>query len=125
MSAVAEPSWIYVLVRGDLPAEQQLVQACHASWHAGSDTEASQAIPSLVALSVPDEAALLAVVETLTAKEIAHNVFFEPDGGVGHTALATAPLTASKHRRIFSGFKLIRWPSLSLQGDGGALMPQS
>jgi hypothetical protein len=84
---------IYVLVRQDIPIEQQIVQSSHAAAEAArSHYRDHHGIASVVLLSVPDRHALLAARERLRAKGIQSELFFEPDFNMGHSALATEPI---------------------------------
>ena len=97
--------YTYILVRGDLSPAQQMVQACHAALEAGFAFSAPAETSSLITLSVPDKAALLAAQARLEAKGIRTLCFFEPDFDMGFSALATCPLYEKKER-----FALAKYP---------------
>lgn len=112
---------IYVLVRADIPLAQQVVQAAHATAEAGRHfyrSPAEHGIASLIVLSVPDRAALLAAQVRLTAKGISSTLFFEPDFGIGESALGTEPLL-DEQRKHLMGWPLWRGlvPAQSSQTD--------
>jgi len=88
-------SRLYVVVRADLPPGSQAVQAAHAmrefaadypeiekAWHEKSNTVAM--------LSVPDEAALVELLESLSAA-LHFTPFREPDLGGSLTAICVEP----------------------------------
>lgn len=81
----------FVLVRQDLTLAQQLVQACHAAMGAGFEFTSGEH-PHLVLLGVPDKLSLDSWNAVLDRLEVPRHLFFEPDDGVGNSALATAPL---------------------------------
>ncbi len=98
---------IYVAVRSDLTPEQQAVQACHAcslSGHHFGVTEQTH----LVLLSVPNKSELNKLHETLLNNGIGVSIFHEPDYDIGHSALATQPLSPA-HRKLFKKYKLLRF----------------
>ena len=83
----------YVLVRRDLTPRQQLVQAVHAAAEAGRRFyRVDHGIASAIVLTVPDAAALSAARNQLTAAGISTDTFYEPDFGIGESALATEPI---------------------------------
>ena len=98
--------YVYVLVRRDLDPVTQLVQASHAAHEAGSRFPVTSAGTHLVALGVRDELALERESIRLRAIGIEHHLFFEPDFGVGHSALATRPVFGAE-RRAFKGLQLL------------------
>lgn len=103
---------IYVFVRTDISPEQQLVQAAHAAAEAARlHYHPEHGIASLIALAVPNKAALRRAATRLDALDIAREMFFEPDGELGYTALATRPLL--EHERS----KLRQWPLWKAQLD--------
>lgn len=108
---------IYVLVRTDIALPQQLVQAAHAAAEAGrAYYRAEHGIASAVLLAVPDRESLLLASARLAARDVAHQVFFEPDNGMGESALATGPLQGAA-RRALAGYPL--WGAGSKRGGGG------
>jgi hypothetical protein len=100
--------YTYVLVREDIPLEQQMVQACHAALEAGFAFSAPEQTSSLIVCTVPDREALLAAHERLARYGIRSEMFFEPDWDMGHSALATEPLTERKKRFAMSKYPLFR-----------------
>lgn len=86
---------LFVIVRADLAPGAQLAQSCHAvcafesahrelyrAWNEGSN--------NLVALQVPDERALLVLMERAARDGIQYARFREPDFGGSITAIAVA-----------------------------------
>lgn len=102
--------YIYVLVREDIPLEQQLVQACHAASDAGAALNGDLRSSSLIVCTVPDRAALLAARQRLARYGIQTEMFFEPSWDMGHSALATQPITARKQRFAMNIYPLFRAP---------------
>ncbi|WP_144267139.1 hypothetical protein [Comamonas thiooxydans] len=100
--------YTYVLVREGLSPAQTAVQASHAAWEAGRKFRAAAETPNLVLCSVPDERALQDASASLQANGIKNHLFYEPDGAVGHTALATEVIRGFSNRRHLRGFKLYR-----------------
>jgi len=102
--------YIYVLVREDIPLEQQLVQACHAASEAGTSFNSQLRNSSLIVCTVPDREALLAARERLARYGIRNEMFFEPSWEMGYSALATEPITARKQRFAMNIYPLFRAP---------------
>jgi hypothetical protein len=100
--------YTYVLVREDIPLEQQMVQACHAALEAGHAFDAPPTTSSLIVCTVPDREALLAASERLVRYGIRSEMFFEPDWEMGFSALATEPLTERKKRFAMNIYPLFR-----------------
>lgn len=99
----AEPAkrTFYVLVRTDIPVEHQLVQAVHAAAEAARlHYRPEHGIASAIVLQVPTLCALLAAQARLAGKGVATELFFEPDFGIGHSALATAPLLDAERKHL-------------------------
>lgn len=98
-------SYIYVLVRLDLPPSQQAVQACHACHLSGKNHPPPDEVPHLVLLGVPNEEAL---IEWLHSGESRYQttVFREPDLGDSLTAIAFAGVSKNQ-RRFFSSLPLV------------------
>jgi hypothetical protein len=101
-------SYVYVIVRKDFSFEQQMVQSNHASVEAGVRYKTSHDIASLIMLEVPNKDALELASERLRSKGIAHHLFYEPDFGMGHSALATRPLVG-KERSIMRCYPLYKF----------------
>ncbi len=107
----ADKFTMYVLVRTDIDPVQQVVQASHAAAEAGRTFYAAHhGIASLIVLGVPDREALLAAQRRLCAQGLGCELFFEPDFGIGESALATEPLNAQGRRRL-RGWPLLRLPA--------------
>lgn len=123
MSAGIKP-YTYVIVREDISLEQQIVQACHAALEAGFAFVAPAVTSSLIVLTVPDREALLQAQERLQRYGIAHEMFFEPDGGMGYSALATEPILEKKKRFVFKRYPLFqamnRRKSVEFEDEEGA-----
>ncbi len=103
-----DKSYVYVLIRTDIPLEQQLVQVGHAALEAGFRFNAPREVASLIVLAVPDRAALLEASARLNDKGIEHELFFEPDFEMGHSALATRPLFKKAERYLMRKYPLYR-----------------
>jgi hypothetical protein len=98
---------MYVLVRQDLSAGQQVVQACHAVAGATSafphpDSEQ----PHLVLLGVPDEPTLQRALELTQQHGIRCRAFREADLDNQLTAFATEPIRGPLRRR-FRRYRLL------------------
>ena len=104
---------LFVITRSDLNPGAQLAQSAHAlsafacafpdehrAWHEGSN--------NLVALSVPDEAALQRLLQTAVCRLVACAQFREPDFGDELTAVA---LFGDKAARLVSSLPLALRPS--------------
>ncbi len=102
-----EPPYVYVLVRNDLGAEQRLVQVGHAALEAGFRFGKPEGDVHLVVLGVDGEEALMEASSRLDLDGIDHHLFFEPDFGMGHSALATRPVRGRERRR-FGRWELYR-----------------
>lgn len=61
--------------------------------------------PSIVLIGVPDKNALDRVIKKLIDNNINFSDFYEPDHGMGLSAVATVPVT-EEQRRILQGYKL-------------------
>lgn len=105
-----ETQYCYTFIRTDLPIEQQIVQAAHSAHQAGRlypapiDTH-------LILLEVKNEFALQKISNDLTALNIQHHLFHEPDDERGYTSITTEPLTDPVMRNYFSRFSLYRYRS--------------
>lgn len=100
--------YIYVLVRSDIPQEQQMVQACHAAAEAGFAFDAPAVTASLIVVTVPSREALLEAQERLVRYGIRSEMFFEPSWEMGYSALATEPILERKKRFALSTYPLYR-----------------
>ena len=94
-----------MLVRSDILLHQQMVQACRAALEAGFVFDAPARTSSLIVLTVQDVHALEAARDRLGRYGIDCEVFFEPDWGMGHSALCTQPVFKKKQR-----FALAKYP---------------
>jgi hypothetical protein len=99
--------YVYILVRQDLPLEDQIVQASHAALYAGQEFVQRNLIPNIVLIGVKDEPALRYYHLLCTGAGIEAHLFYEPDDAMGHTALATEPL-AGELRKLFAHLPLWR-----------------
>ena len=98
---------MYVLVRKDLSAAQQVVQSCHAAIEAARTLlPAEQEHPHVIVCGVRDEHALWAAVHKLQKHGIRYRAFQEPDQGNQLTALATEPVLDAT-RRLFRSLRLL------------------
>ena len=98
----------YIVVRDDLPTEQQIVQSSHAAYEAGTHLEEnSSSVNHLIVLSVPNEHALLETYKKLEQRTIRSILFREPDISNQATALCTEPIYGSR-RKFFSKYSLWR-----------------
>lgn len=93
---------IYIFIRQDLPLAQQLVQSNHAMFMMASMLPLSEGIPSVLLIGMPDVQALNRVTIKLTAKNIPHVVYIEPDfaNELGFTAIATRPLDCTQKEEL-------------------------
>jgi hypothetical protein len=100
--------YIYVLIRKDISIAQQLVQVGHAAREAALAFPAApdEPIASIIVCEVPDREALLEASERLTGYGVEHSVFFEPDFGMGESALATRSVFQKKERYVFRKYPL-------------------
>lgn len=93
--------YVYVMVREDLSREQQLVQVGHAALEAGNRFPAARGGPAhLILLVTPNQVTLEATARALLRQGIDHHLFFEPDFGMGHSALATRPLYGAERKAM-------------------------
>lgn len=83
-----------------------MVQACHAALEAGFAFKAPGETASLILLAVSNRADLEAAAARLQFHGIDHQLFFEPDWDMGHSALATRPLHLPEERRILKKYRL-------------------
>lgn len=108
-------TYCYTFIRSDLPLEQQIVQAAHATLEAGLRAGQAGINPketsSLILLSVPNEDKLLTAHEKISQAGIDCALFYEPDSDLGYepgyTAFATLPIT-SENRHHFKRYKLFK-----------------
>jgi len=102
--------YTYVLIRTDIPLEQQMVQACHAALEAGHAFSAPAQTSSLIVCTVPNREALLEARARLARHGIQSEMFFEPSWEMGHSALGTEAITNRKQRFVMSKYPLWRAP---------------
>jgi len=84
--------YMYVFVRTDMTAAQQIVQAGHATYDAGQKFEKTEHPLHLILFGVKDESELLKASERIGILGVDHCMFYEPDYDTGYTAIATEPL---------------------------------
>jgi len=87
---------LYLVTRADLPAGQQAVQAAHAlrefvSQHEAIDRHWYETSNHLAILAVPNEEALLRLLERAEDQGLCVSAFKEPDRGDETTAIALEP----------------------------------
>ena len=102
--------YIYVFVRTDIPIQQQLVQACHASSMGGEAFGNGDS--SMVLLGVNNVDQLLEISQMLDFNQIPHVMFHEPDWDMGYSALATKSVAGAerkKVRKIISKLDIQMW----------------
>lgn len=105
--------YVYILVRSDISIEQQIVQASHAALEAGFRFKKPDVTSSIVLLTVPNQVALESAAERLDRNGIDHHMFFEPDFGMGHSALATRPMVLKSERHSMRKYPLYRAPLIA------------
>jgi len=104
--STAKP-YVYAFIRRDISFAQQLVQVGHAALEAGRAHYFGDEIASFIVLEVPDLQGLEDAARHLTKQGIEHKMFFEPDFGMGHSAIATRPVRG-KERQLFRSWPLWR-----------------
>lgn len=116
---------VYIFVRQDIPIQHQVIQSGHAAlriaqfYLAKDDT----GTPNLIVIGVPDIKALERVMGKLARNCIKHMMWVEPDGDLGFTALATAPLT-KEERLPLANYRLWRYsPGASAQAEACRVTP--
>lgn len=97
--------YMYLFVRNDLTAAQQIVQTAHAV------DDLNKMHPHdpgnyMVLCGVNQEADLLSISEYLSFEGIKHSLFYEPDIE-SYTAIATKPLIGSE-RKPMKRFQLMK-----------------
>jgi hypothetical protein len=98
---------VYVLIRRDLSAPQQIVQACHACLEASRAFLTPEAEhPHLVVCGVRDERSLGRCLDRLRRAGVRFHAFFESDLDNQLTAAATEPLRGAQ-RRVFRAYHLL------------------
>lgn len=99
--------YVYIFVRNDIPYADIIVQASHACLEMGlglPNPNKPKATASIVLLKARDEEHLLEIKQYIEMHEINSTIFFEPDEGMGYTAIATEPIY--DRRGIFKKFRL-------------------
>lgn len=82
-----------------------IVQTNHATAKLFSIRPVQDGIPNIVAIGLPNVAALNRVLAKLKAAQIEHCPFCEPDGDLGFTAITTVPLD-DEQRQILRNYRL-------------------
>ena len=85
--------YVYVIVRKDIPMEQQVVQVAHATLECGFKFNRPDKVCHIVVLEVANSDELMKASEQLLFKDINYTMFYEPDYDIGYSALATEPST--------------------------------
>jgi len=99
-----ENTYVYVLVRTDIPVPDQIVQVGHVCYEAGLKFKADPDT-FMVLCQVANEEDLLEAEARLTEAGIETHKFHEPDDDMGYTALCSQPLQG-KSRNAFRKYKL-------------------
>ena len=94
----ASANYCYVIVRTDLPLEQQTVQAIHAAMAATATHGGLSADTRLALLAAKGLRELQDIAGRLERDGVEFSCFEEPDHGIGFSALATAPGPFAKFR---------------------------
>ena len=107
-----EHAYIYVIVRNDISAAQQCVQACHASIEAARNfVKPDEEHPYLVLCVCKSEHRLEKLMDQLKEESIDYRVF--SDAAVSdedkkeYTAIATEPLVGER-REFFKHYQLLK-----------------
>jgi hypothetical protein len=101
-------SYIYSIIRKDIPLADQIVQTAHSAFHAGNESNPLNGkVPSLILLEVKNKEELMKLRDKIWANNIQFYDFFEPDDGMGYTSITTAPVT-DEQRKLFSNMRLWR-----------------
>lgn len=96
---------LYLVVRSDLPAGQQAVQACHVlrefiEHYPDTDREWFEESNTLVLLNAPDEVALTKLFDKARHRGVQAVTFREPDLDDSVTSIALAPAGHRLCRRL-------------------------
>jgi hypothetical protein len=103
-------SYIYTFIREDISPAQQIVQLGHACHEAGKllpHLEFKQP-SSLILLSAKDEQDLEMIARKIDCAGIDFYMFYEPDNGMGHSAICTRPIMSDRERVFFRKWDLYR-----------------
>jgi len=87
--------YVYIFVRQDISLPQQIVQSNHATLSFSSH-HGVEGIPNIVLIGVPNVAALKEACALLSANQIPHWSWTEPDFNLGFTAICTAAISGSE-----------------------------
>jgi len=98
--------YTYVLLRQDIIPVQQIVQASHAALEAGFRFEQPDTTSYLILLEVANEKELNSASKMLNRRCIEHHKFFEPDNGMGFSALCTRPILDPTEQNFFKRWNL-------------------
>lgn len=100
--------FMYIFVREDLPPVVKLIQTAHVTHMAGARFGLSDPdLPThFCVFGVKDEEALESVAWRLQDQDYEFEIFFEPDNGIGNTAIAVQPLLGPD--REWFKFKLLK-----------------
>jgi hypothetical protein len=104
-------SYIYCFIRQDISPEQRIVQIGHACFEAGKRFSDPYHVSNLVLLSARDEADIKEIAGRLGERDINFYVFYEPDNGMGHSAICTRPITNNRERAVFKQWGLFKHAS--------------
>lgn len=96
----AQPHYVYVVVRQDIPLCHQITQSCHAAFERGVTLleRKVEGVSRLVTLATDGEDSLRALHTRLQEAGVPTYLFWEPDDllktgqALGHTALAAGPV---------------------------------
>lgn len=99
-------SHIYTFVRRDISPEQRIVQIGHACYEAGKLFPDEGHISSMVLLGADNETDLKFIARKLDERGIEFYSFYEPDDGMGYSAICTRPITNRQDRNFFRKWKL-------------------
>lgn len=91
--------YIYVAVRSDIPAADQLVQACHAAQASGAEFGCPESC-HLVAVHVGGLDGLRDFCERAGASGVRYCLFHESDDNMGYTAACTEPISGPARRHF-------------------------
>ncbi len=89
---------VIAVVRTDIPLADQMVQVGHTCLAAGHCFEQPDDSGHLMVMAVPSLAALYEVSARCKVTGIRHVLFYEPDEGMGYTALCTEPIMGEVRR---------------------------
>lgn len=98
-----------IIIRTDLTHAQQMVQACHAASMAGYRFAGWDDETRMALLAARDLDQLAQAADRLRKAGIEFHEFFEPDHGIGISAIATAPIAwkqatrALRHLPLWEG----------------------